>query len=648
MESGNIMSQKFEKFNKFTLIKKIAHGGMAEIFLSCTGSIKQARRFVVLKRILPNQNNNKEFAKMFRNEGKIIANFNHSNVASIHEFGMANSQYFICMEYIQGRTLRQLTKKLNSQKVKFKIEHSAYIIKNVCLGLDYAHNYTDKLTGKPLHIIHRDISPQNIMISFNGEVKLIDFGIAKATNSEATKTGVLKGKFEYMSPEQVSGKDLNNQTDIFSLGIVLWELLNGEKLFSANNELAVLRKIKDFRLSHLKKKNLVSIPNQLINIIYKAIEPNKNMRYKTITEMSHDISIFLNTEYPKFTPTEFNKFIKNTYIEEMEEERIYLKSLATKLDEQEITKNTVLTKKTPNIINQNSSALLDKNEINNPSFIGQNPIINTQSELNDMNESEITSTLTVKEKTARTIECDNSKSLQYPNTKSSIGDPTSQITQTKFEDPLDDGPVNLKKKLTKNTPKNEITATEYLPYISNNELSAFRVKKHILAVKRKTRRKKMISVLVAFLLIGSGVAYFFKPKLPTKIEYTQLINRIYNDYFSNLIKTNDHKKSENQKKSEKISSNKSKRKLAGKPIPTKSIFLSTQPAGAFIQINGQSTTNITPFTLKIPSHKPTQLTIQKKGYYPKTIKLSKNSKNKLIIRLKRIDNQEYPNEVIMQ
>ena len=316
---------KIKKFGNFKLLKRIAVGGMAEIFLGCTGSVKTGYKFVVIKRVMDTQSDNKEFKKMFQNEGKVVININHSNIASIFEFGFQEDQVFICMEYISGRNLRQLIKKLHSQKRKMSIEQCIYVMRDVCLGLDYVHHCTDSETGQPLNIIHRDVSPQNIMISFSGDVKVIDFGIAKVNNSEATKSGVLKGKFEYMSPEQVRGEELDKQTDIFSLGSVFWEMLAGRKLFTGGNEIQILRLIRSCRVPDLKEIN-ADVPDEVVRIVNKALSLKKNIRYKTMADMANDLSVCLSEQYPKFTHTHFSSFIKDVYVEEILEERQNIKN----------------------------------------------------------------------------------------------------------------------------------------------------------------------------------------------------------------------------------------------------------------------------------------------------------------------------------
>jgi serine/threonine-protein kinase len=162
------------------------------------------------------------------------------------DFGEEQGTPYLVMEYVEGQNLRQILNHLKKENKDFSIDQVIYIVKQVAAGLDHAHRCIDPNTGRPLNITHRDMSPQNIMVSFEGETKIIDFGIAKAENQlEVTKAGTLKGKFGYMSPEQADGHPIDLRTDIFSLGIVLWELLANDRLFTSSSEAAILRKIRE-------------------------------------------------------------------------------------------------------------------------------------------------------------------------------------------------------------------------------------------------------------------------------------------------------------------------------------------------------------------------------------------------------------------
>jgi serine/threonine protein kinase len=308
------MSQSaVEHFGKYILLERLASGGMAEVYLSKSTGAVGVNKFVAIKRILPQFSDHPEFIDMFKEEAKICVNLNHGNVVSIYDFGVERGQFFLVMEYVEGRNMRQILNELKKSNGQFSIEQISYMMKEVAAGLDHAHRLLDGTTGKPLNIVHRDMSPQNIMVSFEGEVKIIDFGIAKAeTQVEATKAGTLKGKYGYMSPEQADGQGIDPRTDIFSLGIVLWELLANDRLFTSNNEAAILRKIRDCQVPAIRKIN-PTVPPELERIVNKALAKDRSLRYQTAAALHRDLNRFLNTEYPEFSPHDFSVFMKNAF-----------------------------------------------------------------------------------------------------------------------------------------------------------------------------------------------------------------------------------------------------------------------------------------------------------------------------------------------
>jgi eukaryotic-like serine/threonine-protein kinase len=189
------MAQQIESFGKYLLLEKLASGGMAEVYLAKSTGANGVSKFLAIKKILPQYSDDPDFVKWFNEEAKIAVNLNHGNVVSIYDFGHELRQFYLVMEYVEGKNLRQLTNELKKMGLAFGIEHIVYIIKEVAAGLDHAHRCIDGSTGKPLNIIHRDMSPQNIMVSFEGEIKVIDFGIAKTdVQDQGTKGGQLKGK----------------------------------------------------------------------------------------------------------------------------------------------------------------------------------------------------------------------------------------------------------------------------------------------------------------------------------------------------------------------------------------------------------------------------------------------------------------------
>lgn len=318
------MSQNYEVFGKYILLEKIAQGGMAELYLAKTPSLGGVAKFLAIKRILPQYSDNNEFVEMFKDEAKIAVNLVHSNIATIHEFGIVENLFYLAMTYVEGANLRQVLNKMKKTTQNLLIEHVVFIVKEVAASLDFAHRCLDPTTAKPLGIIHRDMSPQNIMISFEGEVKIIDFGIAKATSQiENTRAGTLKGKFGYMSPEQAEGQVVDHRTDIFSLGIILWELLASDRLFVSNNEINTLRKVRNCQIPSLRKIN-PNIPVELESICQKALTRDRNLRYQSAAELHRDLTRFMNRQYPDFLPSDFRTFIKTLYAQEILNSRLKL------------------------------------------------------------------------------------------------------------------------------------------------------------------------------------------------------------------------------------------------------------------------------------------------------------------------------------
>ena len=236
-------------FGKYYLLERINVGGMAEVFKAKTFGVEGFERLLAVKRILPNIAEDEEFISMFIDEAKIAVQLQHANIAQIFDLGKVDGSFFIALEYVHGRDLRSIFDRMRSRgDVAADLAWPATSMMQVCEGLDYAHNKRDA-QGRELHLIHRDISPQNVLIGYEGEVKLIDFGIAKAAGKASkTQAGILKGKFGYMSPEQVRGLPIDQRSDIFAVGIVLYELLTGERLFVGETDFSTLEKVRNVEI----------------------------------------------------------------------------------------------------------------------------------------------------------------------------------------------------------------------------------------------------------------------------------------------------------------------------------------------------------------------------------------------------------------
>jgi eukaryotic-like serine/threonine-protein kinase len=282
-----------EKFGKFELVRKIAIGGMAEIFLATHVGPEGFKKHVAIKRILPHLTEDNDFVTMFLDEARLVARFNHPNLVQIFELGQVKKNFFLAMEYVQGSSMSKVVKACNKKKMPFPLEYGAKILSYACEGLEYAHNFTDP-DGTPLNLIHRDVSPQNLMLSYDGVVKVLDFGIAKAAgNIYHTRTTSLKGKAAYMSPEQITQKSgLDRRSDVFSLGIVMFEFATGRRPFEGETELELMMGIVQ-SLPTDPREYVPDLPEAMAKIILTALQKDRRQRYQSAREMRADLENFL-------------------------------------------------------------------------------------------------------------------------------------------------------------------------------------------------------------------------------------------------------------------------------------------------------------------------------------------------------------------
>ena len=319
MEGNNSTYKLPRLFGKYYLLELINVGGMAEVFKAKMFGVEGFEKIVAIKRILPEVAEDAEFIKMFVDEAKIAVKLQHPNVVQIFELGKIEDSYFIAMELINGKDLKTIRKRLKRVDLLMPVEQSAYIISQVCDGLDYAHRKTDEKMN-PLNIVHRDISPQNMIVSYEGTVKLIDFGIAKAkSKSTKTQVGMLKGKFSYMSPEQVSGQPIDRRSDIFSLGVVFFEMLTGKRLFLGKNDVETLEKIRKAEVLPPSVFNS-AVPPELDRIVLKALAKDREDRYQWASEFSEDLKKFSYSSGKSFSRQDMMNFMSEFFADELEEE----------------------------------------------------------------------------------------------------------------------------------------------------------------------------------------------------------------------------------------------------------------------------------------------------------------------------------------
>jgi serine/threonine protein kinase len=275
---------KSTRIGRYQLIGKLANGGMAEAYLALSGELPALRSLVVVKRILPHLSRQEQFVRMFLDEARIGALLDHPNIVRIVEVGRDGDDYFLAMEPVQGKPLSAVLRRAVGAKRPLGHAQAAFIVGQAANGLGYAHALTDA-AGAPLNIVHRDISPQNILVSFDGAVKVIDFGVASALGRiTETIPGGLKGKIEYMSPEQASGDSADRRSDIFALGVVLWEALCGRRLFRRRTELETMRAIFDEPIPRPPKA--ASVPSRLEDIVMRALEREPEDRFQDAREMA--------------------------------------------------------------------------------------------------------------------------------------------------------------------------------------------------------------------------------------------------------------------------------------------------------------------------------------------------------------------------
>jgi serine/threonine protein kinase/cytochrome c-type biogenesis protein CcmH/NrfG len=311
-----------QRFGKYELLQKIAVGGMAELYCARVTRDHGFEKRVAIKKILPHLSDEGNLVKAFIDEAKLAALLQHENIIQIYDFGSIDGEYFIAMEYLFGKDLRRLIRKLKRNNSPLDLESTLYIISRICAGLDYSHKLKD-LQGKPLNIIHRDINPQNIFLTYEGQVKIIDFGIAKAaSHNSTTHEGLIKGKVAYMSPEQAMGQIIDHRSDIFSTGIILYELLAGRRMFEGET-MHIYSQVRKARYEPLNKLQ-PDLPEKLFTVVDRALAKQPDDRYQTCGEMLADLEECIFALSVRPNSRSFANFIKDFFREEFEVEETAL------------------------------------------------------------------------------------------------------------------------------------------------------------------------------------------------------------------------------------------------------------------------------------------------------------------------------------
>ena len=326
---------------KYQLIQRLATGGMAEIFLARATAIHGFEKIVVLKQILPQHAQSDDFIRMFLAEARLAATLHHPNIVQVYDIGEHGDSYFFTMEYVAGQDLRNLVRAARRAQKALPLEHILHIVMGVAAGLNHAHEKIG-LDGRPLGIVHRDVSPSNVLVTYDGGVKIVDFGIAKAATAQSTTVaGTLKGKIPYMSPEQCRGEQVDRRSDIFSIGTLLWELTTGARLFAGDNEFAVINKVGKGEVP-LPTTIRGDYPPELEAIVMRALQADRDLRYRSALDLQVDLEDFAREARLPVSSARMAKFMRSLFENEIRESQERLSF--DRLEEQPTTPRPALSR----------------------------------------------------------------------------------------------------------------------------------------------------------------------------------------------------------------------------------------------------------------------------------------------------------------
>lgn len=325
---------------KYRVIKRLEAGGMAEVFVGETVGMQGFKKRVAIKRVLPHLAQNKNFIGMFLDEARLGARLNHANIVTVFDIGAADSTFFIVMEFIDGSNLKKIIDVFRAQGRAFPLKEAIYICMEACRGLSYAHELLDD-EGNEMNLVHRDVSPPNILVSKRGEVKVMDFGLAKATTQlEKTDPGVVKGKFSYLSPEAALGEDVDARADVFGLAIVLWEMLAGRRLFLGESDLETVKMVQRAVVPSIHRIR-PEVGEDFEQILNKGLARDPKDRYQSAREFGDALTGFLFSRQLKTTPYDIAGLVK-TALEEQDVGPRDQQSVIDKLIREELFRFTSL------------------------------------------------------------------------------------------------------------------------------------------------------------------------------------------------------------------------------------------------------------------------------------------------------------------
>ncbi|MEP6863715.1 MAG: serine/threonine-protein kinase [Deltaproteobacteria bacterium] len=304
--------------DRYTITERLDHGGMAEVFRGVAESMEGFKKAVAIKRILPNLTKNQKFVSMFLDEARLSLFLQHANIVQVFDISKTpDNAYFLVMEYVDGCNLKTLIERSKQKNKRIDLAHSIYVMTECCKALNYAHFLEHPETNEPLGIVHRDISPPNILLSKNGEIKLVDFGLAKAnTQIESTDQGVVKGKFSYLSPEAASGLEVDHRADVFAVGIILWEMFTSRRLFFGESDYQTVELVRQARVPSIAALN-PEVEPELEAIVRKALAREPNDRYQTAADLGEALSQYLFSHRMKVTARDIATLVRDAQVEMM-------------------------------------------------------------------------------------------------------------------------------------------------------------------------------------------------------------------------------------------------------------------------------------------------------------------------------------------
>jgi len=304
--------------DRYTITERLDHGGMAEVFRGVAESMEGFKKSVAIKRILPSLTKNQKFVSMFLDEARLSLFLQHANIVQVFDISKTpDNAYFLVMEFVDGCNLKGLIERQKQKNKRIDTAHTIYLMIETCKALQYAHNLEHPETNEPLGIVHRDISPPNILLSKNGEVKVVDFGLAKASSQiESTDPGVVKGKFSYLSPEAASGLEVDHRADVFAVGIIMWELLTGRRLFYGDTDYQTVELVRQARVPSIAALN-PEVESELEQIVRKALAKEADDRYQSANDLGDALAQYLFSRRMKVTARDIANLVRDTQVEMM-------------------------------------------------------------------------------------------------------------------------------------------------------------------------------------------------------------------------------------------------------------------------------------------------------------------------------------------